>query len=100
MKSYIQGIITGGFIVFTFMVILGHTDYPIKRSQEVGRYSYNFSSTKDIEDLVEIFDNQSGRLFISSKEKGRGFEVRMVDYNGLEERYNTLLNESHNKKQW
>ena len=33
----------------------------------------------------------------SSKEKGRGFEVRMVDYKGLEERYNTLLNESLNK---
>ena len=98
MKSYIQGILTGGFIVFTLMVILGHTDYPIKYSQDVGRYSYNFSSTKDIEDLIEIFDNQSGRLLISSKEKGRGFEVRMVDYKGLGRRYNTLLNESHNKK--
>ncbi len=97
MKSYIQGILTGGFIVFTLMVILGHKDYDSRYSQEIGRYSYNFNSTKDTEDLIEIFDNQSGRLFISSKEKGRGFEVRMVDYKGLEERYHTLLNESKNK---
>ena len=27
MKSYIQGLITGGLLVFTFMVIVGHTDY-------------------------------------------------------------------------
>ena len=28
MKSYIQGLITGGLFVFTFMVILGHTGLP------------------------------------------------------------------------
>ena len=27
MKSYIQGLITGGLFVFTFMVLAGHTDY-------------------------------------------------------------------------
>ena len=52
---------------------------------------------KETEDLIEIFDNKSGKLYISSKEKGRGFEVRMIDYKGLEERYNTLLKESLNK---
>ena len=26
MKSYIQGLITGGLFVFTFMVLAGHTD--------------------------------------------------------------------------
>jgi len=97
MKSYIQGLITGGLFVLTFMVILGHTDYPRQSSESDGRYTYNFSTNKEIEDLIEIFDNKSGKLYISSKEKGRGFEVRMVDYKGLEERYNTLLNESLNK---
>ena len=98
MKSYIQGLITGGLFVFTFMVIVGHTDYSRRVSENAGRYTYNFSTDKDTEDLIEIFDNESGKLYISSKEKGRGFEVRMIDYKGLEERYNTLLNESLNKK--
>ena len=94
MKSYIQGLISGGLFVFIFMVIVSHTDYPRQSSESDGRYTYNFSTNKEIEDLIEIFDNKSGKLYISSKEKGRGFEVRMVDYKGLEERYNTLLNES------
>ena len=97
MKSYIQGLITGGLFVFTFMVIVGHTDYSRHGSENTGRYTYNFSTDKETEDLIEIFDNNSGKLYISSKEKGRGFEVRMIDYKGLEERYNTLLNESLNK---
>ena len=97
MKSYIQGLITGGVFVFTFMVILGHKDYSSPSSESAGRYTYNFSTDKKTEDLIEIFDNKSGKLYISSKEKGRGFEVRMIDYKGLEERYNTLLNESLNK---
>ena len=97
MKSYIQGLITGGLCVFTFMVIVGHTDYSRYSSETDGRYTYNFSTNKKTEDLIEIFDSKSGKLYISSKEKGRGFEVRMVDYKGLEERYNTLLNESLNK---
>ena len=97
MKSYIQGLITGGLFVFTFMVIVGHSDYSRHGSENTGRYTYNFSTDKETEDLIEIFDNNSGKLYISSKEKGRGFEVRMIDYKGLEERYNTLLNESLNK---
>ena len=97
MKSYIQGLITGGVFVFTFMVILGHKDYSRPDSKSTGRYTYNFKTDKKTEDLIEIFDNTSGKLYISSKEKGRGFEVRMIDYKGLEERYNTLLNESLNK---
>ena len=97
MKSYIQGLITGGVFVFTFMVIAGHKDYSRHDSESASRYSYNFSTDKKTEDLIEIFDNKSGKLYISSKEKGRGFEVRMIDYKGLEERYNTLLNESLNK---
>jgi len=97
MKSYIHGLITGGLFVFTFMVIVAHTDFQRQSSGSDGRYTYNFNTNKDIEDLIEIFDNKSGKLYISSKEKGRGFEVRMVDYKGLEERYNTLLNESLNK---
>ena len=97
MKSYIQGLITGGLFVFTFMILVGHKDYSSHGSESIGRYSYNFSTEKEIEDLIEIFDNKSGKLYISSKEKGRGFEVRMIDYKGLEERYNTLLKESLNK---
>ena len=97
MKSYIQGLITGGVFVFTFMVTLGHKDYSRPDSENAGRYTYNFSTDKKTEDLIEIFDNKSGKLYISSKEKGRGFEVRMIDYKGLEQRYNTLLSESLNK---
>ena len=97
MKSYIQGLITGGVFVFTFMVIVGHKDYSRHDSKSAGRYTYNFRTDKNTEDLIEIFDNTSGKLYISSKEKGRGFEVRMIDYKGLEKRYNTLLNESLNK---
>ena len=94
MKSYIQGLITGGLFVFTLMVLVGHTDYSRNGPESIGRYVYNFSTKKETEDLIEIFDNKSGKLYISSKEKGRGFEVRMIDYKGLEERYNTLLKES------
>ena len=97
MKSYIQGLITGGVFVFTFMVIVGHKDYSRHDSKSAGRYTYNFRTDKNTEDLIEIFDNTSGKLYISSKEKGRGFEVRMIDYKGLEERYNTLLEESLSK---
>ena len=97
MKSYIQGLITGGLFVFTFMVLVGHTNYSGHDSDSIGRYVYNFSTKKETEDLIEIFDNKSGKLYISSKEKGRGFEVRMIDYKGLEERYNTLLKESISK---
>ena len=97
MKSYIQGLITGGLFVFAFMVLVGHTDYSPHGLDSIGRYTYNFSTEKDTEDLIEIFDNKSGKLYISSKEKGRGFEVRMIDFKGLEERYNTLLNESLSK---
>ena len=97
MKSYIQGLVTGGLFVFTFMVLVGHTDYSLHGSDNIGRYTYSFSTIKETEDLVEIFDNKSGKLYISSKEKGRGFEVRMVDYKGLEDRYNTLLKESLSK---
>ena len=97
MKSYIQGLITGGLFVFIFMVLVGHTDYSRHDSESIGRYTYNFSTEKETEDLIEIFDNKSGKLYISSKEKGRGFEVRMIDFKGLEERYNTLLKESLSK---
>ena len=100
MKSYIQGLITGGLFVFTFMVLAGHTDYPPHGSESIGRYTYNFSTEKDTEDLIEIFDSKSGKLYISSKEKGRAFEVRMIDYKGLEERYNTLLKESLRNSKW
>ena len=94
MKSYIQGLITGGLFVFTFMVLVGHTDNYRYGSESIGRYTYNFSTEKEFEDLIEIFDNKSGKLYISSKEKGRGFEVRMIEYKELEERYNALLKES------
>ena len=94
MKAYIQGLITGGLFVFTFMVLVGHKDYSHHGSESIGRYTYNFSTEKDTEDLIEIFDNKSGKLYISAKEKGRGFEVRMIDFKGLEERYNTLIKES------
>ena len=97
MKSYFQGLITGGVFVFTLMILLGHTDYSKPGSESGGRYTYNFSTDKETEDLIEIFDNRSGKLYISSKEKGRGFEVRMIDYKGLEERYNALLKESLSK---
>ena len=99
MKSYIQGFITGGLFVFTFMVLVGHTDLSRHGADSIGRYTYNFHTQKETEDLIEIFDNKSGKLYISSKEKGRGFEVRMIDYKGLEERYNTLLKESLNKSE-
>ena len=97
MKSYIQGLITGGLFVFMFIVLVGHKDHSHHGSDSIGRYTYNFSTKKEMEDLIEIFDNKSGKLYISSKEKGRGFEVRMIDYKGLEERYNTLLKESLDK---
>ena len=57
MKSYIQGLITGGLFVFTFMVLVGHKDYSHHGSESGGRYTYNFSTEKEIEDLIEIFDN-------------------------------------------
>ena len=58
MKSYIQGLITGGLFVFTLMVLVGHTDYSRHGSESTGRYTYNFSTDKETEDLIEIFDNK------------------------------------------
>ena len=97
MKSYIQGLITGGLLIFTFMILVGHRDFSSQVSDSIGRYTYNFHTTKNTEDLIEIFDSKTGKLYISSKEKGRGFEVRMVNYKELEERYNALLKESISK---
>ena len=96
MKVYLQGLITGGVFIFAFMVLIGHTDARFGALED-GRYTYKFKTDKQIEDLVEIFDSNSGKLYVSSKEKGRGFEVRMIDYKGLEENYNILLQESLNK---
>ena len=42
MKSYIQGLITGGLFVFTLMVLVGHTDYPRHGSESDGRYTLQF----------------------------------------------------------
>jgi len=62
MKSYIQGLITGGVFVFTFMVLLGHKDYSRPSSESTGRYTYNFSTDRETEDLIEIFDNHSRQI--------------------------------------
>ena len=41
MKSYIQGLITGGVFVFAFMVLMGASD----NDDEVGRYQISSASS-------------------------------------------------------
>ena len=63
MKSYIQGLITGGVLVFTFMVLMGATDnYPNGRYQisamEVGNHIDGGT--------VYMIDTASGELFFAA----------------------------------
>ena len=67
MKSYIQGIITGGALVFASMVLMG-----ANKDGDIGRYIpiYITKSHK-----VVMMDSQTGDLYFPSKE---GWRLDMI----------------------
>ena len=68
MKSYIQGLITGGVFVFAFMVLIGASD----TNSEVGRYA--ISSSVEEEVYESIIDTKTGEVVNRYKVKGNVFK--------------------------
>ena len=56
MKSYIQGLITGGVLVFALFVLMGANN-----SGEVGRYAIS-TAAKDGKIYQTIFDTKIGKV--------------------------------------
>ena len=56
MKSYIQGLITGGVLVFAMFVLMGAND----KNSEIGRYQLSMSGADETAFLV---DTKSGTLY-------------------------------------
>ena len=70
MKSYIQGLITGGVFVFAFMVLIGASD----TNSEVGRYAISSSPTVNYEVYESIIDTKTGEVVNRYKVKDKIFE--------------------------
>ena len=62
MKSYIQGMITGGVMVFASMVLIGANN-----SGDVGRYSFGVSPSGINEGItnVHLYDSKTGIGYVS-----------------------------------
>ena len=58
MKSYIQGLITGGILVFAIMVLMGAS----YNDNEVGRYAISSSSLGNYDLFVWIIDTKTGEV--------------------------------------
>ena len=60
MKSYIQGLITGGVFVFAFMVLMGASD----NDDEVGRYQISSASSAINNSWIteSIIDTKTGKV--------------------------------------
>lgn len=81
MKSYLQGMITGGVLVFATIVFMG-----ANKDGEVGRYIYyNFDTSNSFEDM--IFDTKTGkgitRLQHVRKDKSIRSQLSEISYDGL-----------------
>ena len=63
MKSYIQGLITGGVLVFAIMVLIGANDY----DSESGRYAISTTSAANFHVYETIIDMKTGKV-ISRKD--------------------------------
>ena len=67
MKSYIQGLITGGVLVFALFVLMGASG-----GNEVGRYAIS-TVAKDGKVYQTIFDTKSGRVIRRGVKKDSKF---------------------------
>lgn len=68
MKSYIQGMITGGVLVFAMVVLMGAR--PIKQYSDAGRYKFENLGGK-----MFMFDTVRGEVFLQpdiNKFDGKG----------------------------
>ena len=73
MKSYLQGIITGGVLVFAIMVLMGASS----NNSEVGRYAISSAITAQLgkwEVLESIIDTKTGEVVNRYKVKDKIFE--------------------------
>jgi hypothetical protein len=68
MKSYIQGLITGGVLVFAFFVLMGANN-----SGEVGRYAIS-TAAKDGKIYQTIFDTKIGKVTKRGIKKDNKFD--------------------------
>jgi len=69
MKSYIQGLITGGVLVFALFVLMGSSG-----GNQVGRYSIS-TDAKDGKIYQTIFDTKIGKVIRRAvKKDGRFYE--------------------------
>ena len=57
MKSYIQGIITGGALVFALFILIGTKS--AKQDSDVGRYKFD-----NVAGTMFMFDTELGKVFI------------------------------------
>ena len=57
MKSYIQGLITGGVFAFAFIVLMGQTRLKPSSGTNVGRYHLD---TLPSTDVLILFDSSTG----------------------------------------
>ena len=70
MKSYIQGLITGGVLVFALFVLMGSSS----GGKEVGRYAIT-TDAKDGKIYQTIFDTKIGKVIRRGvKKDGRFYE--------------------------
>ena len=69
MKSYIQGLITGGVLVFALFVLIGASS-----GNQVGRYAIS-TDAKDGKIYQTIFDTKIGKVIRRAvKKDGRFYE--------------------------
>ena len=59
MKSYLQGLITGGVFVFAVMVLMGSTN----TKSEVGRYTCHWFNDVNNNRMKVIFDTVEGKWY-------------------------------------
>jgi|TARA_B110000196_G_scaffold189403_1_gene162183 hypothetical protein len=68
MKSYIQGLITGGVLVFALFVLMGANN-----SGEIGRYAIS-TAAKDGKIYQTIFDTKIGKVTKRGIKKDNKFD--------------------------
>ena len=72
MKSYLQGIITGGVLVFAIMVLMGASN----TNSEVGRYAVSSTGTLEFggfDVLESIIDTKTGEVVGRYKVRDKNF---------------------------
>ena len=98
MKSYIQGMITGGVLVFAFFVFVGAD----KKDGEVGRYTMHTEKIKSAFEIdgekwrVTIFDTKTGEYY-SKKVNPNTDKIEGLRFDYLKYLYTEQLKKDKNK---